>query len=83
MQRKKKQRVRDRWQVALYVPRELVKLLRAEAHKRDRAYSATVIEILRQYFDQKAVEDRIAQKIDHQFKEVDAAPATAQHDSHV
>ena len=60
-----KQRVRDRWQIALYVPKELVKPLRAEARKRERAYSATVVEILRLYFEQREVEARIAQKVTH------------------
>ena len=60
-----KQRVRDRWQVALYVPKDLVKPLKTEARKRDRAFSATVVEILRLYFEQREVEARIAQKVTH------------------
>ena len=83
MQRKKKDRVRDRWQVAVYVPRELVKSLRTEAHKRNRAYSATVIEILRQYFDAKAVEARIARRIAQGIDEAPTAPTPTAHDSHV
>ena len=60
-----KQRVKDRWQVALYVPKDLVKPLKAEARKRDRAFSATVIEILKQYFNEQEVQTRIAQKVEH------------------
>jgi hypothetical protein len=47
----KRQKVRDRWQIALYVPQELVRPLKAEARKQKRAHSATVVEILRHYFE--------------------------------
>ena len=49
----KRQKVRDRWQIALYVPQELVRPLKAEARKQKRAHSATVVEILRHYFEQE------------------------------
>lgn len=49
----KRLKVRDRWQIALYVPRELEKPLRSAARRQNRAYSATVVEILREYFEKK------------------------------
>jgi len=51
----KRQKVRDRWQIALYVPQELVRPLKAEARKQKRAHSATVVEILRHYFGEQEV----------------------------
>jgi hypothetical protein len=50
----KKERVRDRWQIALYIPRGMYRQLRAEAHARDRGFGPTVIEILREHFARKA-----------------------------
>ena len=81
--RKKRERVRDRWHIALYVPRDIVKPLRAEANKRERAYSTTVVEILRQYFDAKAVEARIARRIEQGIDEAETPAPAPQHDSHV
>ena len=49
----KKDKVRNRWQVALYIPRGMYRLLRAEASARDRGFGPTVIEVLREYFEKK------------------------------
>jgi hypothetical protein len=70
----KRQKVRDRWQIALYVPRELEQPIKREARRQNRASSATVIEILRQYFDLQAAEKRIAESL---AKETSAAPPNA------
>jgi len=45
-----KVRVRDQWQLALYVPADLVKPLRAEARRMHRGFGPTVLEIMRRYF---------------------------------
>ena len=47
----KRNLVREQWQLALYVPPELVKPLRREATKRSRGYGPTVLAILREYFE--------------------------------
>lgn len=46
-----KARVRNRWQIALYVPRDLKSKIMQEAHARHRGYGPTVLEILREYFE--------------------------------
>ena len=46
-------KVKDRWQIALYVPPELEKRLRNEAKRQRRSHNATVVEILRAHFYQE------------------------------
>src|SRR5215472_9727465 len=46
----KKKRVRDRWQVALYVPPELKRKIKAAAAAEDRGSGPTILRILREHF---------------------------------
>jgi hypothetical protein len=59
-----KKRVRDQWQLALYIPPDLAKQLKAEARRQNRANAPTVLQIMREYFSKKeadASEQRPAQ----------------------
>ena len=46
----KRDKVKNRWQIAVYVPADLEKRLKTLARKEDRSHNATVVDILRRYF---------------------------------
>jgi len=43
-------KVRDLWQIALYVPPDLARKIKAAAREQHRGYAPTVLELLRRYF---------------------------------
>jgi plasmid stability protein len=57
-------KVRDRWQIALYVPEDLKKKIKAEARRQRRSNSATVIEILLRYFAEQESKIPLAKETD-------------------
>lgn len=48
-----KENVRDRWQIALYVPADLKMPIKREARRRDRSYGMTILQIVRAYFNEQ------------------------------
>ena len=54
MPNKKERRVRELWQIALYVPKDLERKIKDAAAKEDRPYGPWVIRLIREHFRQLA-----------------------------